>query len=156
MKTKVETVSQRNSRNQSRSLHLIDIENLLGRGKVTKEQVSWARKLYITHVPAAEHDLFMVAAGPHNRKEVVEGWPGAIYRFWRGADGADLALIGFYQELGKAREIKHLFIGSGDNKFSTVAHLATQSGIRTTVVLGVGKKSWKLRAESSISLLGGE
>jgi hypothetical protein len=141
--------------NEPLRLHEIDIENLVGTGKPTREQVQAIRKRYRSLVPELDRDLVVLAAGPQNRYAVIEGWPGAIYIFKKGADGADEALVDFYNQIEDKSIFTDLFIASGDNKFASVCTAASRDGIRTTVVLGAGKKSWKLRASNSISLLSG-
>lgn len=137
-------------------LHEIDIENLVGNGKPTKEQIGSLRKLYACAVQATDHDLVVIGAGPQNRKAVIEGWPGAIYLFKKGTDGADEALVDFYNQIEDKSIFTHIFVGSGDNKFGEVIKSAKSSGIATTLVLGAGKKSRKLDGHNSIFLENGK
>lgn len=136
-------------------LHEIDIENMVGSGKPTKEAVQTFRHTYTAAVDFLKDDLIIIAAGPQNREAVFEGWPGAVYLFKKGTDGADEALVDFYHQIEDKSIFSDLFIASGDNKFASVVDSATQDGIRTTLVIGAGKKSWKLKAPRSINLEGG-
>lgn len=141
--------------NQPLRLHEIDIENLVGSGKPTAQQVEAVRNKYEFAVEVLERDLVVLAAGPHNREAVVKGWPGAVYLFKRGPDGADEALVNFFNQIEDKSIFTDLFVGSGDNSFASVIDSAAEKGIKTTVVLGSGKKSWKIKADNSINLLGG-
>ena len=142
--------------NRPTRLHEIDIENLVGSGKPTREQVQAVREGYGSAIQVLDQDLVVLAAGPQNRVAVIEGWPGAIYLFKKGTDGADEALVDFFNQIEDKSIFTDLFVASGDNKFETVFDTAAREGIKTTVVLGAGKKSWKLNANNSISLMGGE
>lgn len=141
--------------NQPLRLHEIDIENLVGSGKPTTQQVEAVRKKYVSAVEVLERDLVVLAAGPQNRVAVIQGWPGAVYIFKKGTDGADEALVAFFNQIDDKSIFTDLFVGSGDNLFASVVDSASARGIRTTVVLGSGKKSWKIKADNSINLLGG-
>lgn len=141
--------------NQPLRLHEIDIENLVGSGKPTRQQVQAAKESYSLAVQVMDRDLVVLAAGPQNREAVIEGWPGAVYLFKKGTDGADEALVDFFNQIEDKSIFTDLFVASGDNRFATVVDSASQVGIKTTVVLGAGKKSWKLKPDSSINL-GGE
>lgn len=142
--------------NQPLRLHEIDIENLVGSGKPTKEQVQTVRRSYQSAVELIDRDLVVLAAGPQNREAVIEGWPGAIYLFKKGPDGADEALVSFFNQIEDKSIFSELYIASGDNMFASVIDSASSDGILTTVVLGSGRKSWKIRAQRSIKLEGGE
>ena len=136
-------------------LHEIDIENLVGSGVPTAAEIRKVREAYNQAVGTRPKDLLVIAAGPQNRNAVVRGWPDAIYLFKKGEDGADEALVQFFEQIEDKSIFTDFFVGSGDNKFSRVAEFASLSGIRTTVVIGKGSMSWKLNSYDSIQLYGG-
>ena len=140
--------------NQPARLHEIDIENLVGSGKPTSQEIEMIRRRYLSAIELQDDDLVVLAAGPHNREAVIEGWPGAIYLFKKGTDGADEALVTFFNQIEDKSIFTDLFVGSGDNLFASVIDSASEKGIKTTVVLGSGQKSWKIKADNSIDLLG--
>jgi hypothetical protein len=53
-------------------LHEIDIENMVGSGKPTKEAVQTFRHTYTAAVDSLKDDLIIIAAGPQNREAVFE------------------------------------------------------------------------------------
>lgn len=140
------------SKNGKTRLHEVDIENLVGSGKLNASSISQIKLAYYSAVNFQADDVFVVAAGPQNRLAVIEGWGGAIYMFKKGADGADNALISFFAQIEDKSVFSELFIASGDNKFISVANDASREGIKTTVVTYRGKKSWKLRPFNEIRL----
>lgn len=140
--------------NKPKRLHEIDIENLVGNGKPTRKQVQAVKENYGLAVQGLENDLVILAAGPQNRIAVMQGWPGAIYMFRKGKDGADAALVDFFNQIEDKTIFTDLFVASGDNRFSTIIHSATQKGIKTTLVIGTGEKSSRLNADCTIRLVG--
>ena len=89
------------SLSESSSIHLIDVENLVGSGVVTREAVSDLCQRYVEDVYASHEDLYFVAAGPQNAEAVREGWKAGqtFYQFRKGKDGADIALVDFFQSI---------------------------------------------------------
>lgn len=138
---------------QIRAVHFIDIENLVGSGLVSIEDVRNAFERYVQKVDVSSSDVFFVASGPQNRAAVVLGWPKSIYKFKKGADGADLALIGAFHAFDVLSSVSELFIGSGDQRFAEIAYLGTEAGKKVTVVTGVGARSYLLREFATVSLL---
>jgi hypothetical protein len=136
-----------------RAVHFIDIENLVGQGLITLDEVRNARQRYFQKIGVSSKDIFIVASGPQNRAAVVLGWPGSIYKFKKGADGADLALISVFHEFDVLSVASELFIGSGDNRFAEIAHLGRAAGKLVTVVTGVGARSYRLQPFNSVNLL---
>jgi len=84
---------------------------------------------------------------------VVLGWPKSIYKFKKGVDGADLALIEAFHAFDILSSVAELFIGSGDQRFAEIAHVGVQAGKRVTVVTGIGARSYRLREFATVSLL---
>lgn len=141
------------SKQQIRAVHFIDIENLVGRGLVSTQDVIKAHELYFQRVNVAANDVFFVASGPQNRAAVVFGWPKSIYKFKKGADGADLALISAFHEFEVLSVASELFIASGDQRFAEIAELGSQVGKKVTVVTGLGACSYRLRRFTTVNLL---
>lgn len=138
-----------------RTVHFIDIENLIGSGLLSAQSVQRTYFLYRQQVSVKPKDVFIVAAGPQNRRAVVEGWPFAYYKFKAGSDGADLALIDFCHDMDVLSTANKVVIGSGDNRFAQIAHLAKMSGLEVSIVTFKGAKSYKLHSFNSINLAEG-
>lgn len=140
------------SRGPNPRLHEIDIENLAGAGLLTTEVVKEVKALYESFVGVGANDLVIVAAGPHNKAAVFEGWGQAVYKFRKGKDGADDALISLVDQISDLRMFEHIFIGSGDSKLAQVAEKAKSQGVGATVVTYNGQKSWMLADYAGIQL----
>jgi hypothetical protein len=143
---------EREQRAARRAAHFIDVENLVGSGRLESQMVHEAFSLYQAAVQVGAKDVVLVAAGVHNRRAVIEGWPRAYYQFRSGKDGADLALINFFHEFDVMSSVGRVIIGSGDNRFAEVAHFATAHGIPVDFVTYRGAMSYKLRGFRSINL----
>lgn len=133
-------------------LHEVDIENLAGSGLLNAAIVRSIRDRYLQTVPGAANALILVAAGVNNREAVYNGWPGAIYVFRRGANGADLALIDVFDDITDYGRFNHVYLASGDGGLAVLANKAKQLGIGLTVVTQRGGKSWRLNGFPSIHL----
>lgn len=138
------------------SFHLIDVENLVGSGVVTTEAVSELCRTYVQDVYASREDLFLVAAGPQNAEAVREGWKAGqtFYQFRKGKDGADLALVDFFQSIENINSFKSVFVASGDHSLEPVAESCKTKSVPVTVVTGVGKLSRVLERYPHMSVGG--
>jgi hypothetical protein len=133
-------------------IHEIDIENLVGNGILNVESVRSVRNKYESAIHLSSRDIVVVAAGPQNKRAVYEGWGNAIYQWRKGKDGADNAMLDFFQGFKNIDVFSHIFIASGDGGLAPIAKEATSHGIDTTIVTMTGQKSWKLNAYESINL----
>lgn len=138
----------------SRSLHLVDLENLAGTASVTEPL---ARHTAMTYLATSEYcigDLIVVASSHRNGFAARAAFPGATVRWRSGHDGADLALLDAWSEFDPLR-FTRLVIGSGDGIFSELALSARQSGLNVSVVTRRCAASAVLSsAASSVALLG--
>lgn len=121
-------------------LHFVDVENIAGSGLLTVEGVERLCKNYVAQSHAKSCDLFFVAAGPQNAMAVREGWKAGqtFYQFRKGKDGADLALVNFYQNIEHVEKYKGIFVASGDHSLEPIAEGSTRRGVPVTVVTGKG------------------
>ena len=133
-------------------IHITDIENLAGSGWLDVETVSTIHDIYFENVPVKPGDLVVVAAGPHNRRAVYEGWPEAAYQFRKGKSGADLVMAEFFENIQDVEIFSHVFLASGDSDLAPVTSKAAAHGIDVTVVTMNGKKSFALNAFPEIRL----
>ena len=117
-----------------RTLHLIDIENLVGCGKVTAEAVAQVRRRYMSASMAQVNDTYCIAAHPMNRNALLEGWRGASYLYRKGKDGADQALLNLYWGLKAPEKFQRIVLGSGDFIFWQLVEDARQIGIKVEVL----------------------
>lgn len=116
---------------QRRSLHLIDIENLLGLPRPGLPDVAECRRMYQPLV--GDMDLVVVACNHGAFPAVGWGWPGARHLVRSGANGADEALLDVLRHERVEHRFGAVIVASGDGIFTdAVAHLGGR-GIDVTV-----------------------
>jgi len=119
---------------KQKKLILVDVENLVGSGLVYEGDVSEARaKLFSLITPKAK-DCVFVAANPINREAVYEGWPGALYNFRYGQDGADLQIIKFFAGIEDLSKYSEVILASGDAGLEPIARKAREMGLKIQIV----------------------
>jgi|LauGreDrversion4_2_1035121.scaffolds.fasta_scaffold01297_11 hypothetical protein len=100
---------------KSRTMHLIDIENLCMAANPTFEQVAEARRSYMELVNPGEHDQFLVTVSSrHNLAAAAFGWSGADLKCREGHDGADYLLAEAILEGQLEDRFDQVVIASGD------------------------------------------
>jgi hypothetical protein len=116
------------------AVHMIDIENICGCGKPTFEMVADARRRYRRLVRIGQRDRVFITAGVQNREVVFEGWPGAVYKFKAGDDGADILIAQYICENDLARYYRKAYLASGDGELAPYADRLCRMGLDTTVI----------------------
>ena len=100
---------------KSRTMHLIDIENLCMASNPTLEEVIEARKVYLETVNHGESDQYLVTVSSHhNLESVAFGWPGATLKFLEGHDGADILLAEAMLDDHLEERFDRVVVASGD------------------------------------------
>jgi hypothetical protein len=141
----IERKTEMNTKAESyAAVHLVDIENLCGCGKPNKDQITRVCANYYDEVGVQEGDLVVVASGTQNRFAVYEGWPGAVYQFRPGENGADIALAQFICENKLETKYVRAFLGSGDGGLAPYLELLSKKGIDPIVVSRKAGLSYKL------------
>src|SRR5687767_165304 len=98
---------------RTRTLHLIDIENLLGAGTFHGADVERVLDSYLATARWRTGDLVQIAANPGLIREFAWNLPiDCNVHAARGADGADLALLAHAAPEFVARRAGRLVIGS--------------------------------------------
>lgn len=118
----------------SRTLHVVDIENLAGAAIPTLGQVSQVQGLYVARLAFGADDQVVMATNHLALLNAARGWPHARYRVRSGPDGADLELLDVLQHEDVAGRFTHVVIGSGDGLFGTTAANLVSRGVLVTVV----------------------
>lgn len=139
------------------NLHVVDIENLAGSGKLTESVVKSIQREYTSATKSTADDLYLIAAGPQNKHVLFSGWTHgtAIYQFRKGKDGADMALVSLFSQIEHPEVFEHIFLASGDGGLSIIAERAQVLGADVTVVTGAGARSWKYRGHKALQITGG-
>ena len=134
----------------ARTLHLVDLENLMGG---TLPDVSRARAAvanYRSAMPVNSKDHVCVAVNPGLMVEASLAWKGARVLTGVGPDGADNALISLVRRVKwTASRYDRIVIGSGDHAFETVATAYRAVGIPVGVVGTTGSISKALNISAS-------
>ncbi len=106
----------------ARTLHLIDLENLMGGPHAGPAAIEGAVQAYAATVPVRPDDLVVVAVNPALAVGAYLAWPGRQVLVGAGPDGADLALL---RTIGDRQWVRRRFqrvvIGSGDGVFAAAA-----------------------------------
>ncbi|WP_420615956.1 NYN domain-containing protein [Candidatus Palauibacter sp.] len=133
-----------------RSLHLLDVENLMGGPKRGVHALEFACNAYRETGLVACGDHITMAANPHLIHDAVHCWPGAKSMIGKGPDGADRALINAASNVEwVARRFDRIVIGSGDGIFHRLARRFRALGIEVGVVARVGSLAYILRRQAS-------
>jgi len=104
----------------ARTLHLIDVDNLLGDPGCTEPQrISKLFETYRNVSSFAEGDQVVVATGcnAHHVLAVEAAWPSVCHRRRAGQDGADMALLEESEWAADTGRFTRVVIGSGDRIF---------------------------------------
>ena len=130
---------------RTRTLHLIDIENLVGGTEAREEEIVRTVREYLRVAHWRAGDLVLIAANPHLAArfawsiDVEHRTITAI-----GHDGADLALLAQAAPEFVARRAGRLVVGSGDHIFIRRALQVRELGVGVAVVAGAGCSAQRL------------
>lgn len=118
----------------SRTLHLVDIENLAGAAIPSVLQVIEVQDRYARLMTPGADDHVVMASNHLALVNAALGWPHARYRVRSGPDGADLELLDVIWHENVATRFTHVVIGSGDGVFGVAAESLSAGGVFVTVV----------------------
>lgn len=121
---------------RGRSMHLIDIENQLGTGRITSVAASYFFENYKATVGLGEADQVVVAV---SSIEALLELPFSSLRNCRllctlGHDGADKALQGVMRDEALSERFPTVICASGDGGFVKAVARLTAQGTRVIVV----------------------
>lgn len=118
----------------SRTLHVVDLENLAGGPDFTVEHASTVRAAYERTVGIGPHDHVIVATSHHAAAVAWFAWPRTRRLTRSGPDGADLALLDVLALERVADRFPSVTIASGDGIFAAAAARLQAAGCQVTVV----------------------
>jgi hypothetical protein len=136
-----------------RTLHLVDVENIVGDPVADDGSVRAAVEAYKKAASVRPDDLAVVASNGKLAMAAGQAWPGALLRIGRGPNGADLALLEEAPPEWVAGRFSRVVIGSGDGIFVDLVRRLRLQGQSVTVVGRPGSISGKLRKAASVKLL---
>jgi hypothetical protein len=131
-----------------RSLHLIDIENLAGGGHLDCARAVAAAERYRRHIPAGDHDLTVVAAGPTSLVAAGVAFANARLVLGRGLDGADRALVEVLATDPIVDRVDRIVLASGDGIFTEVVASLHATGFDVWVAARREALSTRLRVSA--------
>ncbi len=118
-----------------RTLHLVDVENLVGSAAFSASEASWICSAYERVAPVGSVNQMVIATSHHAAATTWFAWPANARRLQRsGPDGADLALLELFERESIAVRFQHVVIGSGDGIFALPAARLHAAGCRVTIV----------------------
>ena len=129
-----------------RSLHLLDLENLVGDPRADETLVRDTLTRYLRVARWREGDHVFIASNPGLMRHVVFEPPVP----WNahatcGPDGADVMLLSLAPPELIVRRYARLVVGSGDGIFAARANTARALGVDVLVVARAGRCSSRLR-----------
>ena len=129
-----------------RTLHIVDIENLMGDPHAGTTAVAEAFRAYLTRAGYRPGDLVLVAANPELAFAIEAAAP-VPHRLWTrpGADGADSILVERVSKEFATARFDRVAIGSGDHAFAPLAEAVSESGTPVVVVSRPGSLSGALQ-----------
>lgn len=129
-----------------RTLHLIDVENLVGGSAAGVDAVASALEAYRRTVTIGPDDHVVLGSGTELAFAANAAWPSALLRIGKGLDGADRALLSVLDPSFIVSHYHRLVVASGDHAFAPmVAALRTRQMAVMVVVRDRRSLSGELR-----------
>jgi hypothetical protein len=122
------------ARPPSRTMHLVDVENLLGGTSFVESDVALAAVAYGAVADVSFGDLTVIASSHYTALAAWFGWPKARRVVRSGPNGADLALIRVIETENLAASFDRVTIASGDGIFAHPAARLQSEGVAVRVV----------------------
>ena len=134
----------------TRSLHLIDLENLCASGLPTEGLIAKVWRTYRYGVPTSLEDQYIVGS---SHLFAMRAWfvlpdQGIQRRARSGKDGGELAILADVDLEHAASRFDRLVIASGDGMFTETAKAARKHGLHVHQVSGLGSCSRTLAASA--------
>lgn len=128
-----------------RTLHLVDVENLMGGALNGFTSVGSALDDYESAAGLREGDHMVIAAHPAIAFLAKLSRPGRSIRPAHGKDGADFALLRDADVADLARRYDRVVVGSGDGIFAETVSRLVAAGVRVQVVSRPRSLAFQLR-----------
>lgn len=139
------------SRNSSqmrhgRTLHLVDIENLIGDSEATVHTIRTVWETYKVVAGIHEGDTVFIGCADNMGRNALLAIRDNVRFIWRnGEHGGENALMDMADPSWAARRFEWVVIASGDGGFIPWVHEAQARGIKTWLVSGNAQVSVELR-----------
>lgn len=132
---------------RGRTLWLVDIENILGAGSATREEIRRTWMTFTRHMDIPADDLVIIGCAHHlGITAIFEVDPQVRFVFRSGPNGGENALMDHVDPVWAARRFNWVVIASGDHAFTPWVLRARSLGMRSWQVTGRGLPSAQLAA----------
>lgn len=135
----------------TRTVHLVDLENVVGSGHVTEWGAQQARDAYLASGVVALGDHVIVAVSHHNLLAAGYGWPDARHVVRSGEDGADLALQEVMANESLETRFGNCIVVTGDGGFAEPVAALNRVGLPVGVIAPLGRLSAALKLAAAAS-----
>lgn len=131
---------------QGRTLHLVDIENLIGDGGATTQMIRTVWETYRAVAGIHEGDTVFIGCASYTGRNALLAIQDNVRFIWRnGEDGGENALMDMVDPGWAARRFEWVVIASGDGGFVPWVRQARARGIKTWLISGNAQVSVALR-----------
>lgn len=126
-------MNKRMELNSHRRIFVVDIENAIGNGVITEEDVVREKAHLEEFYSISDKDLVVVGVSHGNNVFPAHAWTSARIVLKYGHDGADVALKKVLKHERIEDRFKEVVIVSGDGTFSEEAECMKSLGLKVTI-----------------------
>lgn len=119
--------------NSHRRIFVVDIENAIGNGVITEEDVIRERAFFEEFYSITDKDFVVVGVSHGNNVFPARSWTSARIVLKHGHDGADIVLKNVLNHERIEERFEEVVIVSGDGAFSEEAKRMKKAGLRVTI-----------------------
>lgn len=127
-----------------RRLFAVDIENIVGCGKVTEEESREVAHTVEQRYMLGSNDHVVVGVSHGKNAFAAKAWHGARLVFQRGKNGADLALRHVLESEKIEERYDEVYVFSGDGIFAEPVFMLKSKGVYVEVVSEISRVSKRL------------
>lgn len=127
-----------------RRLFAVDIENIIGCGKVTEDESREVAHTVEQRYALGNNDHVVVGVSHGKNAFAAKAWHSARLVFQRGKDGADLALKHVLETEKIEERYDEVYVLSGDGIFAEPVSMLKSKGVFVEVVSEASRVSKKL------------
>ena len=147
------TTNRRIELNSLRKIFVVDIENAIGSGAITENDVLRVKDALEELYSICNQDLVVIGVSHSKNVFSAHTWTSARIVLKRGHDGADLALKKVLRDESIANRFREVVIVSGDGIFSEEAGLLRDAGLRVTIHAEIRRVATRLLRFASFANL---
>lgn len=133
-----------------RRLFAVDIENIVGCGKVTEEESREVAHTVEQRYALGSNDHVVVGVSHGKNAFAAKAWHGARLVFQRGKNGADLALKHVLETEKIEERYDEVYVFSGDGIFAEPVSMLKSKGVFVEVVSETSRVSKKLMHSAQV------